>query len=275
MTVPEEQALLAIQLLVEGTSVRSAERITGLHRDTIIRLLLLAGERCIRLMDSRMRNLRCKRIQCDELWGFCGKKQRNVREDDLRELGDAWVFVSIDAETKLIPAHTVGKRTLETTYAFLTGLRSCLAPEHRFQLTTDGFHFYRRGVEDIFAGQADFAQVIKLFGDYGQHDAAGRYSPAPMVETVIKIRDGRPDMRHISTSYVESQNLGMRMAIRRLTRLTNGYSKKLENLKAAIALHFGYYNFCRVHSTLRVSPAVEAGLTDHIWTLRELLSTQI
>ena len=274
MIVPEDKALLAIQLLLEGTSIRSTERVTKLHRDTIMRLLAVAGERCIALMDSKMRNLRCQHIQSDEIWTFVAKKQRNVRNDDPEEMGDAWVFAAIDAETKLIPAYAIGKRTRETTYEFLTSLKSRIAEEHRFQLSTDGFAFYRRGVEDVFAGQTDFAQVIKLFGDHGQHDAAGRYSPAPMVETIIKIRDGRPDSRHISTSYIERQNLTMRQAIKRFARLTLGFSKKLDNLKAAVALHFAYYNFCRVHTTLRVSPAVESGVTDHIWTLRELLSSR-
>jgi hypothetical protein len=146
-----------------------------------------------------------------------------------------------------------------------------MAEEHRFQLSTDDLVFYRRGVEDVFAGQADFAQIIKIYGDYGQHDAAGRYSPAPMIETIIKIRDGRPDPRHISTSYVERQNLTIRMAIRRFTRLTNAFSKKLDNHKAACALHFAYYNFCRIHKSLRVTPAMGAGLIDHIWTVKELL----
>ena len=274
MIVPEDKALLAIQLLIEGTSVRTVERITQLHRDTILRLLVLAGERCIALMDAQMRNLRCEHIQSDEIWTFVGKKQRHVKSEDSVELGDAWVFVAIDAETKLIPAYTVGKRDRETTYQFLIALRDRIAEEHRFQITTDGFHFYRKGVEDVFAGQADFAQMIKLYGEHGQHDAAGRYSPSPMIETIIRIRDGRPDMRHISTSFVERQNLTMRMAIRRFTRLTNAFSKKLDDLKAACALHFAYYNFCRIHKSLRVTPAMEAGLTDHIWTLRELLSQE-
>jgi IS1 family transposase len=274
MTVPEDKALLAIQLLIEGTSIRSTERITKLHRDTIIRLLVLAGERCISLMDTQMRNLRCKHVQADEIWSFVTKKQRNVRSDDPDEFGDAWVFVAIDAETKLIPAFTVGKRNRETTYQFLTDLRERISEEHRFQLTTDGFAFYRRGVEDVFAGQADFAQITKIYGDYGQHDAAGRYSPAQMIETIVKIRDGRPDPRHISTSYVERQNLTIRMAIRRFTRLTNAFSKKLDNHKAACALHFAYYNFCRKHKSLRVTPAMEAGIADHIWNLAELLRVQ-
>ncbi len=272
MTVPEDKALLAIQLLIEGTSVRTVERITGLHRDTILRLLVLAGERCIALMDAKMRNLRCEKIQADEIWSFVAKKDRNVKVDDPDEYGNAWVFVAMDAQTKLIPSYIVGKRNKETTYQFLTDLRDRMDAEHRFQITTDGFHFYQRGVEDVFAGQADFAQMIKLYGDYGQHDAAGRYSPAPMIETIVKIRDGRPDPRHISTSYVERQNLTIRMAIRRFTRLTNAFSKKLDNHKAACALHFAYYNFCRIHKSLRVTPAMEAGITDHIWSLRELLA---
>lgn len=272
MTVPEDKALLAIQLLIEGTSIRSAERIAGLHRDTIIRLLVLAGQRCIKLMDAKMRNLRCERVQSDEIWTYVGKKQRRVRSGDSPEVGDAWVFVAIDADTKLIPAYTVGKRTRYSTYEFLGKLRDCIAGEHRFQLTTDGFHFYERGVEDVFAGQADFAQLIKLYGDYGQRDAAAKYSPGPIAEVITKIRDGRPDPEHISTSYIERQNLTMRMAIRRFTRLTNAFSKKLDNLKAACALHFAYYNFCRIHKSLRVTPAMQARVTDHIWTLRELLS---
>jgi IS1 family transposase len=177
MIVPERKALLAIQLLIEGTSIRSTERITGLHRDTIIRLLVTAGERCIRFLDSTMRDLRCQRIQCDEIWTFVGKKQRHVQIGEPEEIGDAWVFVAIDPDTKLIPAYTVGKRTRYTTYMFLRNLHDRLAAENRFQLTTDGFHFYERGVEDVFAGQADFAQLIKLYGDHGQHDAETRYSP--------------------------------------------------------------------------------------------------
>ena len=272
MTVPEDKALLAIQLLLEGTSVRSAERITGLHRDTILKLLVVAGERCIQLMESRMRNLRCKHVQGDEMWSFIKKKQRHVREDDPQEFGDAWIFIAIDADSKLIPAFTVGKRTRETTYALLSTLYNRIEEDYRFQLSTDGFPFYRPGVDDIFGAQVDFAQVIKLFGDHGQHDAAGRYSPAPMVETIIKIRSGNPDPDHISTSYVERVNLTMRMSLRRLTRLTNAHSKKLDNLKAACALQIAYYNFSKIHGSLRVSPAMEAGLTDRIWSLRELLA---
>jgi hypothetical protein len=158
-------------------------------------------------------------------------------------------------------------------YTFLTDLQKRLV-DARFQLTTDGFHFYQRGVEDVFAGQTDFAQLVKLFGDYGQHDE-GRYSPPRITEVISKIRDGRPDLDHICISHVERQNLTMRMAMRRFTRLTNGFSKKLENLKAAVALHFAYYNFVRIHSSLRVTPAMEARITDHAWSLRELVEAGV
>ena len=164
MTVPEDKALLAVQLLIEGASVRTVERVTGLHRDSILRLLVLAGERCIALMDTAMRNLRCEHIQADEIWSFVAKKQRNVKVDDPDELGDAWVFVAMDEQTKLIPSYIVGRRDRPTTYQFLADLRDRMAKEHRFQITTDGFVFYRKGVEDVFAGQADFAQMIKLYG---------------------------------------------------------------------------------------------------------------
>lgn len=271
MLVDEEKALLALQLLIEGTSIRSAERITGIHRDTIIRLLILAGERCAVLMDAKMQNLNCTHIQADEIWGFVAKKNRNVKSDDPAEFGDAWVFVALDEETKLIPAYTVGKRTKLTTYLFMNELRSRLASP-QIQITTDGYPYYREAVEGAFEGQADFAQVIKIFGGPAQYDANGRYSPSPMMDTIIKIREGLPDPSHISTSYVERQNLTIRMAIRRMTRLTNAFSKKLDNHKAACALHFAYYNFCRIHKSLRVTPAMAANVTDHIWTLRELFA---
>jgi IS1 family transposase len=251
-------------------SVRSIERVTQVHRDTILRLLVLAGERCTALLDSRMRNVSAKHVQADEIWCYVGKKDKHVRVDDPAEFGNQWVFVALDADTKLVPSFMVGKRTKETTYAFLQDLKSRLV-DARFQLTTDGFAFYERAVEDTFGGTVDFAQLIKLFGDIGQHGNE-RYSPSPITEVISKIRDGRPDPEHICTSHVERQNLTMRMHLRRMTRLTNAFSKKLDNLKAAIALHFAWYNFVRVHKTLRTTPAMEAGITDHIWSFGELLS---
>ena len=271
MYVSEEKAVLAARLLLEGNSIRSTERITGLDRNTIMRLLVLAGERCQSLMDSRMQNLTMKHIQIDEIWTYVQKKNRHVRKGDSPEVGDQWVFVAIDADTKLVPVFHVGKRHREDTRDFLWNLYN--RTEGRTQITTDGLHHYTAGVPDAFGLDVDFAQVVKLFGEWGQHDANARYSPSPIVEVISKVRTGRPDPDHISTSYVERQNLTMRMAIRRFTRLTNAFSKKLENLKAAVALHFAYYNFCRIHQTLRVTPAMEAGLADHVWELRELLST--
>lgn len=260
----------ALKCLLEGCSIRSTERLTGLNRNTIMRLLLVAGERGSKLMYARMRGLKLNYIQCDEIWTFCGKKQRHVRKEDSRELGDQWVFVALDEQTKLVPYFEVGKRTKDTTNMFLNGLKWTLG-DHHFQITTDGYHFYR-SIQNVFAGRVDFSQLIKLFGDYGQHDGPdARYSPPGITEVISKVIDGRPDEDHISTSLVERQNLHMRNAMKRFTRLTLGFSKKVSHLRAAVALHFAFYNFCRVHSTLRVTPAMEAGLTDHIWSIAELL----
>jgi transposase-like protein/IS1 family transposase len=270
MRLQMEKATAILKLLVEGMSLRSIERVTGVHRDTIMRLLILAGERCAVLLDSRMRNVRASRIQADEIWCYVAKKDKHVRVDDPDEYGNQWVFIAMDPQTKLVPSFVIGKRTKETTYAFLLDLKERLV-DARFQLTTDGFHFYERGVEDVFGGTVDFAQLVKLFGDVGQHGNE-RYSPSPITEVISKIRDGRPDPEHICTSHVERQNLTMRMQIRRFTRLTNAFSKKLANLKAACALHFAFYNFCRVHASLRVTPAMQAGIANHVWSLGELLA---
>ena len=269
--LPQDRAELAVQLLIEGNSIRSTERITKLDRNTIMRVLVLAGERCQALMDSKMRNLHPAHLQIDEIWTYVQKKNRRIREGDSPEIGDAWVYVAIDADTKLVPAFHVGKRHLADTRTFLWDLYGRI--EGRTQITTDGLHHYTASVPDTFGLDVDFAQLVKLFGDYGQHDSPdARYSPPRIMEVISKVRTGNPDRDHISTSFVERQNLTMRMAIRRFTRLTNAFSKKLLNLKAAVALHFAYYNFCRVHSSLRVTPAMEAGLTDHVWELKELLS---
>jgi IS1 family transposase len=265
-----EKKLAVIASLLEGNSVRSTERMTGVHRDTICPLLVETGENCAVLLDSHIRNVHAKYIQADEIWTYVGKKDKHLRVDDPPEYGNQWVFVAMDAETKLVPSFVVGKRTRETTYRLLLDLEKRLV-DARFQLTTDGFHFYERAVEDVFGGTVDFAQLIKLFGDIGQ-PGSERYSPSPIVEVISKIRDGRPDPEHICTSHVERQNLTMRMAMRRFTRLTNAFSKKLENLKAACALHFAHYNFVRVHSSLRVTPAMAAGLSAEIWPLQRLLN---
>jgi IS1 family transposase len=232
-------------------------------------LLVTAGQRCAQMTDAKLRGLKCDFIQADEIWCFVNKKQKRCREHDPAEFGDAWVFVAIDPVTKLVPSFTVGKRSAATTKRFISDLAERV--DGKMQLTTDGFRFYVDAVEQSFGADIDFAQLVKLYGDYGQHDSATKYSPSPIIETIVKIIQGNPDEEKICTSHVERQNLTMRMMMRRFTRLTNAFSKKIENLIAAVSLHFAYYNFCRVHSTLRVTPAMEAGITDHIWSIRELL----
>jgi len=268
-TAPESAAQ-ALALMLEGMSVRAISRVTGLHKATILSLMNTAATSARRVLDTRLRGIRTRYVQSDEIWCYVGKKARHVRKSDPAELGDQWVFVAMDAETKLVPSFVIGKRTRETTLRFLRDLQARLT-NARFQLTTDGFHFYERGVEDVFGGTVYFAQLVKLFGDYGQFGDE-RYSPPRITEVISKVRDGRPDPAHISTSHIERQNLTMRMHMRRFTRLTNAFSKKLENLEAAVTLYFAWYNFCRVHQTLRVTPAMEAGLTDHIWGLAELVA---
>jgi transposase-like protein/IS1 family transposase len=274
-TSQPDAAERALHCLLEGCSIRSTERLTGLNRNTIMRLLLVAGERSARLMDGRVRGLSARYLQCDEIWCYVGKKRRNVRTGDSPEMGDQWIFVAMDAETKLVTAFRIGKRSWESTSSFMRDLYERMAENRRTQITTDGFHFYKQAVADAFGLDADFAQLTKMFGDYGQFDGPdARYSPPRISGVISKVRQGDPDPRHISTSFVERQNLTMRMAMRRFTRLTNAFSKKLSHLKAAVALHFAYYNFCRVHSSLRVTPAMEAGLADHVWSIAELLRAE-
>jgi IS1 family transposase len=268
--ISPEKKLAVISALLEGNSVRSTERMSGIHRDTICRLLVEAGNRCTELLDAKVRNLRCEFVQCDEIWTFVGKKQRHIRKGDSAEFGDQWVFVAMDAETKLVASYRIGKRTWDTTSSFMDDLYGRMANEHRTQVTTDGFHFYTAAVPNAFGLDVDFAQLVKLYGQYGQHGDE-RYSPSPIIEVISKVRAGEPDPERICTSHVERQNLTMRMQMRRFTRLTNAFSKKLTNLKAACALHFAHYNFCRVHSTLRVTPAMAAGITSQVWELDALL----
>jgi transposase-like protein/IS1 family transposase len=261
----------ALHCLLEGCSIRSTERLTGLNRNTIMRLLIVAGERSARLMNTRLRGLRPRYLEIDEIWTWVGKKQKRVRSGDPEEFGSQWVFVAIDAETKLIPTFHIGQRLRGDTTTFLWDLYTRI--EGRTQITSDGLHHYTGGVPMCFGLDVDFAQLTKMFGDYGQFETPeARYSPSPIKGVVSKVRTGDPDPEHISTSMVERQNLHMRMAMRRFTRLTNAFSKKLSHLKAAVALHFAYYNFCRVHSSIRVTPAMEAGIADHVWSIQELLA---
>lgn len=272
MRISIDVAVRVLQCLLEGCSIRSTERLTGTNRNTIMSLLLLAGERCQNLMDTKMQNLKCKYLQSDEIWSFLFKKQKRVRKDDPADFGDQWIFTVIDPESKLVPAFMIGKRTAQTTRRFIDDLHPRLA--NRIQLTTDGFRFYIEAVERSFGSEIDFAQLIKLYGEYGQHDSATKYSPSPIIEVISKTIQGNPDESKICTSHVERQNLTIRMQMRRLTRLTNAFSKSLPHMKAAAALHFAYYNFCRVHMSLRVTPCMEAKVTDHIWTIQELLESK-
>jgi len=270
-TLKREMLAQIIRLLVEGNSIRSAERITGVHRDTIMRLAVRVGKNCDRIHDATMRGFHSRLIQCDEIWSYVGKKQGRLTDGEKRNpaLGDRYIFVGLDAESKLVPTYNVGKRDSANTSQFMGALKERLNGNGRVQLTTDGFSAYEDAVNWHFGRDVDFAQQIKTYA--ATIAGAGRYSPPRVTGMVSTVISGRPDPAYISTSYVERQNLTMRMCMRRLTRLTNAFSKKLENLKAAVALHFAYYNFARVHQTLRVTPAMEAGLTDHVWTMSDFM----
>lgn len=270
-TLKTEQRIRIVSALVEGNSIRSIERMTGIHRDTIMRLLVQVGEHCQRLLDERMRGFHSRLIQADEIWTFVGKKERRLSLDERLnpELGDQYVFVALDAETKLIPTFAVGKRDSETAVRFIMDLKERLVGNGRIQLTTDGLNAYIGAVELAFGSDVDYAQQVKLYE--AVNPGPGRYSPPRVSEVVSTPIQGNPDPDHISTAYVERQNLTIRMQIRRFTRLTNAFSKKLANLKAALALHFAHYNFVRVHRTLRCTPAMAAGVTDHIWNWDEIL----
>jgi transposase-like protein/IS1 family transposase len=269
MRVPMEKAVLALKLLIEGSSIRSVERITELHRDTICRLLVLAGEKCEKILGRLIVNIPVRDVECDELWAYVAKKEKMVSVDDDPNLGDAYTFVAIERNTKLVLNFALGKRNQQTCNAFIEGLRIATAP-NQFQITTDGFAPYRTAIPDTLGDRVDFAQLIKVYR--ATPEGERKYSPAEVVDTEVVPVWGSPDPARICTSIVERQNLSMRMQMRRLTRLTNGFSKKWENLWAALCLHFAYYNFCRIHKTLRVTPAMEGGIADHVWTIEELLA---
>ena len=255
--------------LVEGNSIRATVRMTGVAKNTVVRLLEDVGLACMDYQDQAIRNLSCKRIQCDEIWSFCYAKERNVPEDKKGQFGygDVWTWTAICADTKLIASWLVADRSVNSCQTFIDDLAGRL--QNRVQLTTDGYKIYLNVIENTFKGDVDYASLVKVYSEsHGYVDR--KYSAPEMVcSTVNKIK-GRPDPKHISTSYVERQNLTMRMGMRRFTRLTNGFSKKVENLGFAVALHFMHYNFGRIHKTLRVTPAMEAGISDHVWSLEEI-----
>jgi len=259
--------LLAVRMLLEGNSIRSTERISGLNRNTIMRVLVLAGEKAEKVSEQMIRNVPVSEVQADEIWSFIGKKEKMVKAGDDPTFGDAYCFTAIERSTKLLLAWHLGRRTARDTEAFIEKVSEATAGH--FQITTDGFAAYRDAVSYSLGTRVDFAQLIKVYAasPEGEH----RYSPSEVVSTEVVPVIGRPDPDKICTSHVERQNLTMRMQIRRFTRLTNAFSKKWENHYAALALYFAYYNFVRIHSSIRVTPAMEAGLTDHVWTLGEML----
>jgi IS1 family transposase len=271
MILEEDKILFCLQLLVEGNSVRSTERITGVHRDTILDILVTIGDACERLLQDRIRGLAVRDVQCDEIWGFVGMKQKmkNFLGIDSDELGDAYCFIAIERDTKLILAWHLGHRTEADTIVFTEKL--AYATRGNFQISTDGFRPYQHAVVlSLGAQHVDFAQIVKVYA--ASREGEQRYSPAEVVDCVKTAIFGNPNPARICTSHIERQNLTVRMSMRRMTRLTNAFSKKWMNHKAAYALYFAHYNFCRVHTTLRVTPAMESGITDHVWNLAELLT---
>ena len=265
---PEKQVAV-IAALCEGSSIRAVERMTGVHRDTIMRLAVKIGTACAAKMDAMMRDLPCNRIELDEIWGFIAKKDKHVTKEDGPNVGSVWTFVGIDAETKLVPCFRVGKRDAVTANAFLVDLASRL--RNRVQISTDGLKAYVEAVEQGFGGDVDYGQIVKSFEEDGRKYPEAKYSPGEVTGAEKTAIVGTPDFAKISTSYVESQNLTMRMHMRRLTRLTNAFSKKIENFRAAIALHFAYYNLVKRHTTLRMTPAMAAGVTKCFWTVADLV----
>ncbi|MCL2122904.1 MAG: IS1 family transposase [Desulfovibrionaceae bacterium] len=259
-----------LSCLVEGNSILATVRMTGVAKNTITKLLVGVGTACAAYQDETLRGLTCKRIQCDEIWAFCHAKEKNVPAEHKGEYGygDVYTWTALCADTKLVPSFLVGKRDASYAQIFIDDLASRL--NNRVQLTTDGHKAYLEAIEGAFASEVDYAMLVKLYGTPQGAGDQRRYSPAECSGVITTVISGKPEMKHVSTSFVERQNLTMRMSMRRFTRLTNAFSKKVENLECAVALHFMYYNFARVHKTLRVTPAIEAGVADHIWSLEEI-----
>lgn len=262
-----DKQIAVIGALAEGSSIRSIERITGIHRDTIMRLGVRVGQRCTAMMDAKMRNLPCQRLEMDEIWGFVGKKANAVKRNDPTGIGDVWTWCAIDSETKLVPAFMVSDRSQAAASAFVADVASRMA--YRVQISTDGFGAYTEAIRKSFGQNVDYGKIIKV---YGTHEFGERRYSAPRVLSSEKIvMTGAPKLDLISTSYAERLNATTRLHMRRLTRLTLAFSKKRENFDAAVGLHFAYYNFVKKHNTLRATPAMAAGITEAKWSVGELL----
>ena len=262
-----DKQITIIGALAEGSSIRSIERVTGVHRDTIMRLGVRVGQGCTALMDAKMRDLPCTRLETDEIWGFVGKKERNVKMEEGSEVGSVWTWCAIDAETKLVPSFRIGQRDKATATAFLQDVSSRM--RNRVQLSTDGFHGYAEAVRNSFGPNVDYGQIVKVYGTYAFGER--RYSTSGVLSAEKKVFTGRPDVDLISTSYVERLNATTRTHMRRLTRLTLAFSKKRENFEAAVGLHFAYYNFVKRHNTIRCTPAMAAGVTSGFWSVGDLV----
>lgn len=269
MYTSAEKVEAVITLLVEGCSIRSIQRITGIDQNTIMKILILAGDRCQRLLEDKCRNVAVKDVQCDEIWGFVGCKEKHNYTGN-PEFGDAYCFVAFEKASKLVLTWHLGRRSARDTEIFVEKLNE--ATKGNFQVTTDGFSAYVDAIHMSLGTRVDYAQLIKVYAS--PTDEEHRYSPASVLEAIAKPVWGQANPERICTSHVERANLTMRMQIRRLTRLTNAFSKKRTNLWAALALYFARYNFCRTHKTIRCTPGMEANLTDHIWSVGELLGRQ-
>ena len=269
-TLPHAKRAQILSMLCEGSSMRSISRVVDVSINTVTKLLEDAGGACLDLHDDTVRNVKASRIQCDEIWSFCHAKEKNVASAKAAPegAGDVWTWTAIDADTKLIVSYFVGDRSGQSALVLMDDLRARLA--NRVQLTTDGHRAYLEAVEGVFGGDVDYAQLVKMYGPTAS--APGRYSPAECTGIKKIAREGNPDAKHVSTSFVERQNLTMRMSMRRFTRLTNGFSKKFDNHVHALALYFVHYNFCRIHKSLRVSPAMAAGITDRLWSFDDIIA---
>lgn len=265
LTTAKRVAVVAA--LVEGNSIRSTARMTGVSKPTILKLLVDLGTACAEYQDKTLRNLACKRLQCDEIWSYIGMKQKTAARNGRTDAGDIWTWTALDADSKLIVSWLVGGRDSGTAYAFIHDVADRLAG--RIQMTTDGHKVYLEAIEAAFGANIDYSMLIKLYG--AEQTGEARYSPAKCIGTQTVCCSGNPNPTHISTSYVERQNLTMRMNMRRFTRLTNAFSKKAENHAAAVSLYFMHYNFARIHQTLRVTPAMATGVADHVWGLEEII----
>jgi len=263
-----QQRCVLVSALVEGCSIRSTVRMTGVSKNTVTKLLVV-GQVCLDFQDRTLRNLTCKRLQLDEIWSFWYSKAKNVPEAMQGKFGygDVWTWVALDADTKLVPSWLVGGRAAGCAAEFVSDLAGRFV--NRVQLTTDAHKAYLNAVDSAFSGQVDYAMLVKLYGN--DPEGEKRYSPAKCLGCDKTVISGSPDREHVSTSYVERQNLTMRMKMRRFTRLTNAFSKKVENHAHAIALHFMHYNFARMHQALRSTPAMKAGVTDHLWSIEEIV----